>query len=127
VAVVVRDSRFLVIRRSLHVRAPGTLCFPGGHIEPQESESDALVREFREELSAEIRPVRCVWRSTTRWQVELSWWLADLPEGTHLLPNPAEVAEVHWLTAQEMLGQEHLLESNRAFLAGIASGQIVLE
>ena len=58
VAVVVRDDRFLVIRRSANVVAPGAFCFPGGGIEAGETEERALVREFREELGATIVPVR---------------------------------------------------------------------
>ena len=76
VVVVLRDERFLVIRRSQHVRAPGTHCFPGGHIEPGESESDAARRELLEELAVETTPLRLLWRSITPWNVELAWWLA---------------------------------------------------
>ena len=75
VAVVIRDARFLVIRRSAQVVASGAFCFPGGGIEAGESEEQALVREFQEELGAAVRPVRCIWTSITRWHVELAWWL----------------------------------------------------
>ena len=126
VAVVLRGERFLVIRRSANVVAPGAMCFPGGGIEGQESETEALVREFREELGAAIRPVRCVWRSTTRWHVELAWWLVELDADTELYPNPAEVESVHWLTGPAMLEHAALLDSNRAFLAALAAGEVVL-
>jgi 8-oxo-dGTP pyrophosphatase MutT (NUDIX family) len=46
VAVVLRDERFLVIRRAAGVVAPGAFCFPGGGVEGDESETQALVREF---------------------------------------------------------------------------------
>src|ERR1700730_11168438 len=91
VAVVTRDARFLVIRRSANVVAPGAFCFPGGGIEANESEEQALVREFREELGAAIRPMRRVWKSITRWQTELAWWLGELEPAADLLINPAEV------------------------------------
>lgn len=126
VAVVVRQRRFLVIRRSEQVVAPGAMCFPGGAIETGESERQALVREFREELGAEIGPVARVWRSTTPWHVELAWWLASLPAEVNLTLNPAEVASLHWLSPAEMLAQERLLESNRQFLAELAAGRIDL-
>ena len=51
VAVVMRKDRFLVIRRSAVVRAPGAFCFPGGGIEDTESEVEAaltLLLEDRE-------------------------------------------------------------------------------
>src|SRR6516162_4199427 len=78
VAVVVRQGRLLVIRRSQSVVAPGTVCFPGGGIEPGESELDALVREIGEELGSRAVLIRPLWRSVTPWNVALSWWLAEL-------------------------------------------------
>jgi len=126
VAVVVREQKFLTIRRSAHVVAPGALCFPGGGIEPLETEQQALVREFREELGADIDPLRLVWRSTTRWQVQLAWWLAVLGCEAPLVANPLEVESFHWLTAEEMLAAENLLESNRTFLELLASGMLSL-
>jgi 8-oxo-dGTP diphosphatase len=84
------------------------------------------VREFQEELSAAIRPLRRIWRSTTRWQVELAWWLGELDEPAEFLPNPAEVESIHWLTTAEMLSLAELLESNRLFLDALAAGEIRL-
>lgn len=126
-AVVVRNGRFLVIRRSAAVVAPGAYCFPGGGIEVGETEEQALVREFREELGATIVPVRRVWRSTTRWQVELAWWLGELAIDGALEINPAEVDSVHWLEPEEMLALAELLESNRVFLKALAAGEIALD
>ena len=127
VAVVVREARFLVIKRSTQVVAPGAFCFPGGGIEADESEERALVREFQEELGATIRPVRRVWTSITRWQVQLAWWLGALDQSAELLPNPAEVESVHWLTREEMLDRPNMLESNRDFLRALAAGEAVLD
>ncbi|MES1213405.1 MAG: NUDIX domain-containing protein, partial [Singulisphaera sp.] len=50
VGVIVRHERFLVIRRAEGIAAPGKFCFPGGGIEGEESEHQALVRELMEEL-----------------------------------------------------------------------------
>ncbi|MFN9913320.1 MAG: NUDIX hydrolase, partial [Pirellulaceae bacterium] len=55
VAVIQEGRRYLVIRRSLKVRAPGLLCFPGGHIEPGENFEEAILREMMEELSLPVR------------------------------------------------------------------------
>ena len=126
VAVVRRADRFLVIRRSVHVVAPGAFCFPGGGIEAGESEEQALEREFHEELGAAIRPLRRVWQSRTPWHVELAWWLGEIPPDVALLPNPAEVESIHWLTQAQMLARATLLESNRRFLEALTAGEIVL-
>jgi 8-oxo-dGTP diphosphatase len=126
VAVVARDERFLVIRRAAEVLAPRAFCFPGGGIEGNESEAEALVREFREELNAAIRPLRCIWRCTTRWNVALSWWLGTLDDAAVLVPNPAEVESVHWFSSGEMRAQTALLESNLRFLDALAADEIRL-
>jgi 8-oxo-dGTP pyrophosphatase MutT (NUDIX family) len=127
IAVVRRGEQFLVIRRSLTVAAPGMYCFPGGGIEGQETEAEALCREMREELNVEVQPGKRVWWNETRWNVELFWWQAELTAGATLLANPAEVESVHWMSAEEMLALDNLLESNRHFLEALARGEIELD
>lgn len=124
VAVVMRGEQFLVIRRSQHVRAPGMHCFPGGAIEPAESEDQAVVREMLEELSLAARPTRLLWRSVTPWNVELAWWLVEVQAMAEPIANPLEVEAFHWLTAAEMRCLPQLLASNLEFLDAWESGQI---
>lgn len=120
------DGRLLVIRRAAGVIAPLMYCFPGGGLEPGESEAEALVREMREETAVTVRPVRRVWRCRTAWNVELAWWLARLPVGVEPVPDPAEVASIHWFTPAEMAAQPALLPSNREFLDLVMAGRITL-
>lgn len=127
VAVIVRQGRFLVIRRSLGVVAPRQYCFPGGAIEPGESEQEALVREIREELDVEILPLCRLWRSVTPWRVDLAWWLGQLPTEAEPAPNPAEVESVHWYTPGEMEVLPGLLESNLAFLEALRKGEFQID
>jgi (d)CTP diphosphatase len=126
VAVVVREGRYLVIRRAAGVVAPGTYCFPGGGIEEDETETIALAREMREELGIEVRPLKCISRSTTSWGTALAWWLSEFDEALELLPNADEVESIHWLSPDEMLELTELLESNRLFLEAVARGEIEL-
>lgn len=126
VAVVSRKRQLLVICRSQQVVAPGAFCFPGGGIEPGETEETALIREIDEELGVPIQPIRPVWRSVTPWQVELSWWEAALEPAAQLIPNPLEVESVHWLKPEELLAHAKLLESNREFLGALIRGEIDL-
>lgn len=126
VAVIRREDKLLVIRRSQSVVAPGAYCFPGGTIEAGETETVAIEREIREELGVPVRPVRCLWRSTTPWQVELAWWLAVLSPDQTLCPNPAEVDEVVWCTTAEMRRLTDLLPSNRHFLTAHERGEFHL-
>lgn len=124
VVVVVRQGgRYLVIRRAAGVAAPGAWCFVGGAIEPGEREQDAVVREFREEVGATVRPVRRLWQYTSPdGALCLHWWLAEW-SGEPLQPDAAEVAEVRWCTAGELAALPGLLESNREFLR-VIGGQL---
>jgi len=53
-AVVEEDDAFLVTRRPDGVHLAGLWEFPGGKIDPSESHADALRREMREELAADV-------------------------------------------------------------------------
>jgi 8-oxo-dGTP diphosphatase len=128
VAVIVKEDRLLVIRRSQQVVAPGAFCFPGGAIESGESEPAALVREIEEELGVCVRPLRPLWQSVTPWNVHLTWWLADAPSPECVwMPNAAEVESIHWLTPAEIQALPALLESNHQFLRALAAGEVLLE
>lgn len=124
VAVIVRGERFLVIRRSQHVRAPGMYCFPGGGIEPGETEEQAMVRELAEELAVMARPIRRLTESVTPWQVHLAWWLAEIDAGAELVAQPHEVESFHWLTAAEIRELPNLLASNVEFLEAWGNGLV---
>lgn len=65
-AVVVRGGAVL-----LH-RAEGDAfwALPGGRVEPGEVAADAVVREMKEELSAEVLPVQLVWVVENFFQYE---------------------------------------------------------
>ncbi len=116
VGVIVERGRYLVIRRSQTVLAPGKLCFPGGGIEPGETPQEALVREFHEELGIAVRPIRFDWENITPWKVHLQWWIAELEPSQTPLPNRDEVEEVLYLTLDEMLTHPDMLESNLTYL-----------
>ena len=124
VAVTRGGERFLAIRRGLTVAAGGTICFPGGHVEPGEEEHQAVVRECHEELAAIVEARECVWRSMTSWGTELAWWTVTLRGDNELVPHPVEVSEILWLSAQEMMEHPDVLEGNRPFLEAVMAGRI---
>jgi 8-oxo-dGTP diphosphatase len=55
-AAIFRNAAVLAARRSRPAALAGGWEFPGGKVEPDESETNALVRECREELGVRIRP-----------------------------------------------------------------------
>ncbi len=121
-----RAERLLVIRRSRLVAAPRMICFPGGGVEAGESDSQAVCREFREELSAEITSVRQIWSNQTASGILLSWWEAHLRPDQALRPNPAEVEEVFWASVAELIRLPDLLPTNQEFLRVLNAGQFQL-
>jgi 8-oxo-dGTP diphosphatase len=126
VAVIERQGRLLVIRRSAHVLAPRQFCFPGGGLEPGETEAEALVRELQEELNCRVQPVQRLWETVTRWRIHLAWWQAAIEGCTEPWPNPLEVESIHWFTPHEIVALPELLEGNRPFVEAILRGEIDL-
>jgi mutator protein MutT len=127
VAVIVREGRLLMIRRSQHVIAPGLFCFPGGGIEQGETEEQAVIRELQEELGCTVTPRQRLWESISSWRVHLAWWLSDLDDRIPIQLNPLEVESVHWFTLGELHKLSDQLESNYRFLEAIARGEVRLK
>jgi len=112
-------DRWLLIRRSEHVAAPGRICFPGGGVELEESRRDAAIREFREEVGAEVRLEREVWKRVCPGKpLTLFGWLGRMT-GTVLSPDPQEVSEVLWLTLDEAASHPDALEETDDFCRAI--------
>lgn len=118
VAVVQRDDgRYLLIRRAPGVVCPGAWCFVGGAIEAGETQAQALVREFREEMGAVIVPLQRVWCCSRPGPnaLMLHFWTVQEPP-VQFTPNPSEVSEWSWLTATEIRFLGNVLRSNLRFL-----------
>ena len=54
-AVIFDEENVLITRRPDNKRHPGLWEFPGGKVDPGESPEEALCRELREELDADVR------------------------------------------------------------------------
>ncbi len=114
------DGRWLLIRRSAHVAAPGTICFPGGRLEIGEARAQAARREFQEEVGAPVLLQREIWRRVCPDRpLILFGWLGRML-GSELKPDPREVAEVLWLTLEEAYHHPEALRHTDHFCRAIA-------
>ena len=126
VAVIRKGDCYLVIKRSREVIAPGKICFPGGSIEPGETEVEALHRELREELSATVEIGRKIWTSVTPWGITVHWYTAT-PLTDDFSVDPAEVQWCRWMDKVEFECHDQLLASNKAFVDALAADEFSLD
>jgi 8-oxo-dGTP diphosphatase len=114
------DGRWLMVRRAAGVaRAPLKIGFPGGEI--GETQHEAVIREAREEVGIDVRPIRCVWEydwPDSPWY--LYGWLAEWVAG-EVRPNPAEVDQVMWLALDEGACHADALPTMRSLCDALAA------
>jgi 8-oxo-dGTP diphosphatase len=121
VVVACRDEqgRWLCIRRSATVAAPLKVCFPGGGIEKDESQTAAVIREMSEELGIKVKPLRCVWRwESPATELTLWGWTAER-EQAEIVSDPNEVAEVLWLSSDQVMNHPDAMPTNRSFVLAL--------
>ncbi len=124
VAVAVRreDGKWLMVRRSKNVGSPLKVCFPGGTIEQGETQQQAVVREMKEELGVDVRPIKQVWKHEFADKPLTLWgWLAELENSSEMVVNKDEIAEVFWLDPEQGSSHPDGMVSNRGFLACLVS------
>ena len=122
-AVLSRGSRILVTRRPGHAERGGQWEFPGGKVEPGESEPEALVREIREELGCGIAVGPLVARTSHRYpdlEVELAFYACRLDPGAE--PTLLGAAALAWAGA-DRLGDYDFCEADRPVLPAIAAAR----
>ncbi|MEW9553543.1 (deoxy)nucleoside triphosphate pyrophosphohydrolase [Nonomuraea sp. NPDC050783] len=104
--IVDGDGRVLAAQRAEPAALAGGWEFPGGKVDPGESEEQALVRECREELGVEIAVGE---RVGGDWPLSegyvLRAWLATIASGT---PEPREHLALRWLGPGEYYDVEWL-------------------
>lgn len=100
-AAIILNGRVLAGERSDPPAAAGRWEFPGGKVEPGESETDALVRECDEELGVTIEIGERIGGDVVmaNGRATLKVWTAALRDGT---PEAREHAELRWLAADEL-------------------------
>jgi 8-oxo-dGTP diphosphatase len=111
-------NRVLIAERPAGKHMAGWWEFPGGKVADGESDYEALVRELREELGVEARPIAAIMTLTHDYPdriVDLVLWRATVEQGE---PRGLDGQQLKWVDC-ESLGEERLLPADRPFIAAL--------
>ena len=100
-AVIERDGRYLVTQRRPAAVLPLLWEFPGGRVEPDESDADALAREVRHRLGVEVRAgqlISYVSHPYERYTVDLYLYECHIASGE---PAALAVHAFEWVASAE--------------------------
>ena len=120
VAAALYDAhgRVLIAERPPGKHLSGRWEFPGGKIEPGESESEALSRELREELGIEVaaaHPELTLRHDYPEKRVQVSLWIVDRYAGE---PRGLDGQALKWV-APARLPDEDVLEADKPFIEAL--------
>jgi 8-oxo-dGTP diphosphatase len=100
---LLRDGAVLAAQRTRPAELAGRWELPGGRVERGETEADAVVRELREELGAEVRVTGRLGTDLPLTDVLLRVHTAELAPGSPE-PKPLEHAALRWVDAADVPG-----------------------
>lgn len=99
-AVIKSTGRYLITQRRDSAVLPNLWEFPGGKVEPGENDEDALRREIRERLDADVRVsqmISFVRHPYERYTVDLHLYECELLSGV----RPRAVQDYRWILSDE--------------------------
>lgn len=103
-AVIDHGGRYLITQRNANAVLPLLWEFPGGRVEPDESEVHALLREVRGRIGVDVIVGAKLGEHVhdyTGYQVHLTMYSCKLQDEAR--PYPATVADLRWVTSREFL------------------------
>lgn len=96
-AAIIHEGKVLAARRAMRSSRRQRWEFPGGKVEPGETDNDALIREIHEELDVTVEIEEALGRSlirTPKKVIDLRIYVVKLIEGE---PKPIVHLEIRWL------------------------------
>lgn len=106
--ILQQKDRFLLVQRSLTDHAGGTWCFPGGKIDPEDTNAiTAAYRELTEEAGLKGNRFRQLFRIHLN-QYRIQIFLCDKWSG-ELKPSCEDIIGVGWFTYTEMYALDRSL------------------
>ena len=112
------QGRVLIAERPPGKHLSGRWEFPGGKIEPGESEAQALARELREELGIEVsaaHPELTLKHDYAEKRVQVSMWIVDRYVG---IPRGLDGQRLKWVVPGQ-LQDEDVLEADQPFIEAL--------
>jgi 8-oxo-dGTP diphosphatase len=112
------QGRVLIAERLPGKHMAGRWEFPGGKIQPGESEHAALARELREELGVEVssaHPLLMLRHDYAERRVEVSMWIVERYAGE---PRGLDGQKLKWVVPAR-LPDEDVLEADRPFIEAL--------
>jgi 8-oxo-dGTP diphosphatase len=101
-AVIERDGKYLITQRRSTAVLPGLWEFPGGKVEPGESDEAALRRELRERVGVDVEVKGRMAHRLHRYDgysVELNLYQTNILAGQE--PQALRVASARWVASSE--------------------------
>jgi 8-oxo-dGTP diphosphatase len=116
---LLRDGAVLAAQRTRPPELAGRWELPGGRVEPGEPEPDAVVRELREELGADVRVTGRLGTDLPLDGALLRVHTAELAPGSPD-PRPLEHAALRWLDAAAVSSLDWV-DADRAVAADLVA------
>ncbi|WP_029281362.1 (deoxy)nucleoside triphosphate pyrophosphohydrolase [Pedobacter sp. R20-19] len=101
--IIFKEDKILLCRRKAEKPLGGYWEFPGGKVEPNESESDALMRELKEELSVKVeiqKHFKTIFHKYQQVQIELIAYCCKFIQADFTL---TEHDAIQWVKKIELL------------------------
>ena len=102
--IIIKDKKVLLVHNAKH--SPARLEPPGGKIKTGESPEEALLREVREELGVEVRPIRFIgtFKTTSpEGAFDVETYLCEIVSGAPTLAEPHIIIDFTWVGFDDLL------------------------
>jgi 8-oxo-dGTP diphosphatase len=115
--LIIKDRKVLLHKRK-GAHSPGTWSLPGGHLEYNETFEQAAIRETKEEMGIEIKPIKVMSisnnRATDVHYVTIGV-LADIASGEPKIMEPHKCGGIKWFDLNDL--PENLFQPTERIIA----------